>query len=113
METGNVKTLFDFNPNIKERIRSTLENHPETRDSDSILIVTIWKQEIKSKYKSFNVNVGTFLNHVMENKFSHTETVRRYRQMIQREFPHLRGKRFNKRQVEAEVVKEKVVNGKL
>lgn len=107
-------TLFDLTPiDLKAKVKEILIKIPETRDNDALLLTIIWRSEIKERYGHTNVNVGTFLNDFSVNYFAHSESIRRYRQMVQQADPTLAGRRRTDRKLDGFEIKKRVVNNEL
>ena len=90
---------------IKSLVKEVLENYPETRDDDNKLLLKVWeieKPEIKERFYTF------FKAMLISGALSHFESIRRIRQKLQQEYPHLRGERYNIRHTKevAETEKE-------
>lgn len=76
-------------------VRAILTLYPETRDNDNLLLLKVWETEdpeLENKFYTY------FSNMFLSGKLSHFESVRRTRQKLQQEYPHLRGKRYIERQ---------------
>jgi len=71
---------------IKDRVMYLLETTPSLRDSDNKLIATIWLDESAGIGDKYN-----FLLMLSQGKFSSSESIRRIRQKIQEQHPHLKG----------------------
>ena len=107
-------TLFDYQPAVlKDRIMDLLIKNPLFRESDELLVVHIWKEQVKSKYGTMNVNVGTFLNDLSDYKFISYESIRRYRQLVQNQHPDLRGKNRSKRISAKKEIRNRLIKEKL
>lgn len=71
---------------IKSKVKHLLEKYPNLRNSDPKLIATIWHYESRGVE-----NKMAFLRFFAEGRYSSPESIRRMRQKIQEENPHLRG----------------------
>jgi hypothetical protein len=91
---------------IKQTVRIILEEEPTTRDCDKKLIWIYLNQFAVEK------NIAN-LGDAFQHKDFHFESVRRLRQMIQNEQPHLRGAKFEQRHKHKEVVRETILNKNL
>lgn len=69
---------------IHNKVKRILENKPETRSDDWLLILEVWKE-----YISTEIPVGTLLTHHIELGVPNFESIRRCRQKIQADNPHL------------------------
>lgn len=89
---------------IKSAVREVLENYPESRDNDRYLMMTIWAYESDlTQGKRFrDTNFEDFVRGFVDGKYSDPESIRRSRQRIQEQHPHLRGEYYKHRQVELE-----------
>lgn len=90
-------------PLIKDKIIYLLENHPHLRSNDKKLLANVWYSEAPK-----NVSVKGFLKLLSEGKLTNAESIRRCRQKVQEQFPHLRGDNYKLRQEEKEVVRSKI-----
>jgi hypothetical protein len=69
---------------IHNKVKRILENKPETRADDWLLILEVWKDFVDT-----DVPVVTLLTHHIELGVPNFESIRRCRQKIQEENPHL------------------------
>ena len=69
---------------IHTQVKRILENKPETRSDDWLLILEVWKE-----YISTGMSVGHVLTHHIELGVPSFESIRRSRQKIQADNPHL------------------------
>jgi hypothetical protein len=82
----------------KELVRQLLEQYPQTRDNDNLLMSLIWRRES---------NLFNFFSRFECGKLTSPETIRRCRQSLQKANPELRGKMYELRQKhQAKVKKE-------
>ena len=81
--------------NIKFAVRLILDKYPETREHDGVLAERYFQD-------FFNGTSGDFIRSGIH------ETLKRLRQMIQREFPELRGTNYQKRQLHAKIIRSKM-----
>jgi hypothetical protein len=82
----------------KELVRQLLEQYPQTRDNDNLLMSIIWRKES---------NLFNFYSRLESGKLTPAETIRRCRQSLQKANPELRGKMYELRQKhQAKVKKE-------
>jgi hypothetical protein len=88
---------IDSLKNQKEIVTFWLENHPPTRDSDTKLVANIWSKVIGLNNLDTTTARG-FLQMLVDGKMPSSETIRRTRQKVQEENPHLRGKSYRERQ---------------
>jgi hypothetical protein len=110
--------LFDHNKLLKERVKSFLLTNPDMRDDDHILTVAIWRQDLIRANK-FEKKMGAleFLKlysiGTIGQEISNAFSIVRYRQIIQRECPELRGERYLERKKNETTIREKVRNNDL
>ena len=69
---------------IHNKVKRILENNPETRSDDWLLILEVWKECI-----STDITVETLLKNHIELNVPNFESIRRCRQKIQADNPHL------------------------
>jgi hypothetical protein len=82
----------------KELVRQLLEQYPQTRDNDNLLMSLIWRKES---------NLLNFFHRLESGKLTPAETIRRCRQRLQLDHPELRGTMYELRQKhQAKVKKE-------
>jgi len=85
----------------KKIITKLLMDNPSNRDSDNKLIANFWWKELYNNKININdLSAFDFLHMLSENKFTSSETIRRTRAKVQEEHKELRGKLYNKRQIE-------------
>lgn len=98
--------------NIAQKVREILEQYPLTRDSDEKLTAHIWTMQIPSSIMFGSVM--DFLISYSNGKYTSAESIRRSRQKLQEEYPHLRGKNWILRQEKLKnAVKQDVLNFKI
>jgi hypothetical protein len=81
----------------KELVRQLLEQYPQTRDNDNLLMSLIWRKES---------NLFNFYSRLESGKLTSPETIRRCRQSLQKANPELRGKMYELRQKHQAKVKK-------
>ena len=69
---------------IHSKVKRILENNPETRADDWLLILEVWKE-----YISTEMPVETLLKNHIKLDVPSFESIRRSRQKIQADNPHL------------------------
>jgi hypothetical protein len=80
--------------NIKDSVKKVLEEYPDTRDNDKLLILKVWKIAYPNlKDWSFREFAIKFIN----NEFPDPESIRRSRQKIQEQHPELKFRYANER----------------
>lgn len=89
----------------KEKVRYILENYESTRDSDMNLLSVFWLKE------SGNMGWTThstlfFLQNL--NRLTSAESIMRCRRKIQEQHTHLRGKNYEIRQAECDLITRQI-----
>lgn len=69
-------------------VRELLETQPGLRDNDLLLMSTIWKSQS---------NILNFFHRFETGRLHTPESIRRARQKLQEDYPHLRGDRYDDR----------------
>lgn len=82
---------------IIDIVRELLEKKPELRDNDLLLMSTIWKTQS---------NILNFFHRFENGKLHSPEGIRRTRQKLQEDHPHLRGESYEARQKRQTKVKK-------
>jgi hypothetical protein len=103
----SVRSLFNWHciyhkkemNKITEIVRELLEKKPELRDNDNLLMSTIWKDQ---------ANIFNFFHRFESGRLHSPESIRRTRQKIQEDCPHLRGELYEARQKHQAKVKEEL-----
>lgn len=93
--------------NLKPVVLKCLEQIPETRDDDRLLILKIWAHQnpdLRNNDYSFIDFAGGFL----KNSYADPESIRRTRQKLQQEIPEVRGKLYSQRHKEACEVRSEI-----
>lgn len=94
----------------KEIVKAALTKFPTTRDSDFMLIATIWWQELPEEAKQ-NKAVKAFFVRLSNGDFSNPESIRRARQLIQAQDETLRGESYKyKVNKEEKLVRDEIMN---
>jgi len=75
----------------KQKIAAILMNHPKSMDDDNLLQALVWKGEMAGNP---NISAMDFLRLYSAGSFTSPETIRRCRQKLQEEYPHLRGSKY-------------------
>jgi hypothetical protein len=87
---------------VKGKVEYLLKNYPIFRDNDNKLISKIWWSESNaSSFKEFLMEFGG-------GKRTSPEAIRRARQKLQEENPHLRGVLYDKRHKNAVEVRSNI-----
>ena len=84
---------------INEIVRELLEKKPELRDNDNLLMAEIWSAES---------NMFNFMTKFKSGKLHSPESIRRTRQRLQEDYPHLRGNLYDARQKHQVKVKQEL-----
>jgi hypothetical protein len=69
--------------------------------------------EIKKKFGITAMSAKNFFKHFKKFQFTSYETIRRYRQKIQQDYPELKGKRKIKRKLDSYEIRTRVINNTL
>lgn len=77
--------INDLNQTTKSKVKKHLELVPKCRNSDRELISLIWAQECLEK------QIWNVLDGLRDGRLTNPESIRRERQKLQREYPHLVG----------------------
>lgn len=93
--------------NIKDKVKHILEKYPDLRDNDMGLMAVIWEVESAYKYLGYTCD---FLDEFMKSSFTSPESITRVRRKLQEQYPHLRGKKWNKRHKQAKEVQLEIKN---
>jgi hypothetical protein len=91
------------NLNIKDRVKTLLEQYPHLRDSDERLCANIWHSRIKS-----GLTASDFLAEYASGKLPSSESITRCRRKVQEECPELRGENYVKRQAKQEQIQDQL-----
>lgn len=78
---------------VSPLVAKTLANHPETRDDDNRLCISIWKAQGASERDS----IKSFKYKLVRGKYSTPETITRSRRRLQELYPTLRGTLYKQR----------------
>ena len=92
---------------VKDIVKEFLELIPETRDSDTLLILKVWAKEnpnLRDPLTSFISFSHDFLN----GSHSSAGAITRARRKLQELHPELRGTNYKGRQQEQESVKDQL-----
>ena len=96
----------------KEIVKKALTDNPKTRDSDFILIATIWWDELPQESKQ-NKAVRDLFVRLSQGNFSNPESIRRARQLIQAKEESLRGENYKHRvDLEEKSVRREIIQDK-
>jgi len=86
---------------LKLRVKEALTDTPKTRDNDYYLVSIIWYYQIK-KEERVDKTAVSFLKELSQSAYASPESIRRLRQLLQAEHPHLRGENYKKRKINLE-----------
>ena len=90
---------------LKNRIKLYLMSHPETRESNEILMSILWQHEVdRFIINADNVPVNP-LSLLKQGKFTSWDSATRAKRKLQEEHPQLRGQSYNLRKAKANKVK--------
>lgn len=87
----------------KEIVTHFLTIRPELRDDDNRLMANIWASELKDT-GIHDMGAWDFLTIFSKGLLTSPESIRRARQKVQEESPHLRGKSYKERHQKAKEV---------
>ena len=90
---------------LSKTIQRMLFNQERLRDSDELLIATLWRNEFPDCHE---ISAYVMLGRIARGEVSSPESIRRCRQKIQEEIPELRGHKYNKRHNYQEPWKQQV-----
>lgn len=91
MKNNKKETMQELNT-VKELVRFVLTMEPNARNSDSYLYLKVIEQQAKEKKIDLHLlSVPWFFLHSGTEGFANYESVRRARQKLQAECPHLMG----------------------
>lgn len=94
---------------IKELVENILENKIETRDNDSILVIEVWKLELKNLgYHPTLSEIKVFYDLYSNNKLSNSESITRVRRKLQEHNPRLRGDLYGVRHDYTDEIKHQI-----
>ncbi len=97
---GSVKN--HLTKSLKDRVEDYLRFKPQTRGSDRLLIASIWEQE------SWGATKNELLESLVDGTLSNPESIRRQRQLLQKEYPELRGTNQAHRKADEQEIREMV-----
>lgn len=80
----------------KETVEDLLKRSPYLRDHDAALVVSCIIRKLGSK-RVASMSALDLLIEMEEGRLPHFESIRRTRQMLQRDHPELRGKKYQER----------------
>jgi hypothetical protein len=81
---------------IRATVKELLYKFPKTRDDDRLLILKVWaEQDPDLKHDSYSFR--RFAYKYLDYKFADTESIRRSRQILQKEYPELQGEKYKQR----------------
>ena len=94
------QSVFNQIKQVKDKVKTLLEQNEKLRDDDYKLIATFYFYEAGGSEVLKNKSALDFLKEFSEKKYSSSESIRRVRQKIQEENKHLRGASYKNRQEE-------------
>lgn len=105
-----------MNKLIKVKVADILVRYPSTKDNDRELIARYWKMQVeelehiaRGKLQSLPYfTIDSFLAAFITGEFENPETIRRLRQKLQEQYPHLRGQKYLERHAHQEEVKKEL-----
>lgn len=96
-----VKILF-------KEVKRALEQFPEARDNDGMIIALIWYNELTEDERKKHL---PFLDKISKGEITNPESVRRTRQFVQTKHPELYGESRTARKSKSVEIKNKILNG--
>jgi hypothetical protein len=96
-----------INNEVKQRVKSILENNKNTRDCDRMLISVLWKEDLSKIGKLF-LSAYVMLETFKNGELTSPETIRRCRQRLQEENESLRGYKYKLRKQLGEEVRNTI-----
>lgn len=94
--------------NMKDLVTQFLQNYPETRDNDRLLMLKVWAHECPNLRNSDTSFKGGFAEPFLGGSFADPESIRRTRQKVQEANPFLRGRKYVDRKKHAETVRQEM-----
>ena len=89
---------------LEARVKILLERNASLRDNDAKLMLDIWKQDgMEANLKSLWFFEAWFMN------ATPPESIRRTRQLVQEKYPALRGKSWNSRHKQGDLIREEII----
>lgn len=98
-------SFFQKLKETKPRVKYLLEKYPHLRDDDYKLISYFFYLEVPNIKE---LSAVEFLEKLSKGELSHTETIRRNRASLQKEFEHLQGNVYKERHEEGEDVRKNI-----
>ena len=92
---------------IYERVKKVLTNSPKTRENDTVLMATLWNEDITTGVVRPDSAVG-FIQTLSAGALTNWESVTRVRRKIMEEDPSLRGLSYVMRKSKAKTVKKQI-----
>ncbi len=89
---------------IKDEVKKALTYHPHLRDNDQKLLSHIWTNQLDDK----NIPASVFLNRLYIGSLIKPESIRRCRQKVQEQNPHLRGTKYKAKQEQGNEFREQI-----
>lgn len=94
---------------VSNRVKKLLEDYPHLRDNDLQLISNIWYKDLKNKgFNPESLSTKDFLKLFSYGEFTNPESIRRSRQVLQKNFKHLQGNNYKDRHKHQEKIKEQL-----
>jgi len=98
---------MNLNIKIYNRVKAVLTNFPKTRESDTVLMATLWNEDITTGIVQPTSAVG-LLQTLAAGALTNWESATRVRRKIMEEHPELRGLSYVMRKSKAKVVKKQI-----
>ena len=93
---------------LKDRVKSILQKHPKTRESNNAFMAIIWKQDMENE----SIGYKCFLNYLqgedpIKNTITNWDSATRAKRKVQENNIELRGETYQKRKdKEAQIAEE-------
>lgn len=95
-----------FTAKIVDKVKDILTRYPETRDSSNQLLARYYKFHCPEPVQY--ITAEEFLNYLASGELDKMEVVTRASRKLQQEYPELRGKLWEKRQIKETEVRDEV-----
>ena len=92
---------------VKDTVKDLLTNVASLRDDDNRLILNVWATQ-DTNLQDAPCTFKYFAKQFTDKKLAPAESIRRVRQTLQKEYPHLRGEKYAERHKHQESVKEQL-----
>ena len=98
-----------MNKQLKDIVERILENEPDTRNSDELLMLKVWAEQ-RPELRSIGYTFGEFAHLFLNTKaLSKMESITRCRRKVQEQRPELRGTKYIHRQEKEIEVRQEII----